>query len=728
MNHIEGFITAHIGDSINECDDNFAYNLSKRRFIVSDGSSTDYFSKIYAELLTDAYVEEGESVYIKDKIELMNATWRGRVKETLEKAGCRPGSFPYVRYQRHDPGCATIIGLTLTRNEKNENIFVCSGLGDSVLFFRPKTSKIPTFQFSSDSNKEFSFDQTVKFGYTPVISSSNNTEWLHDIIHVERPLEEGVFYLMTDGMAEWILRRDNGDVEDKFASLDAIHSQKDFIKYVNNIRNNGAKNDDMTLVKLYIDDIEDLSFYEEESNVYDYRKYAAEEDEKAFQKKQKELKEKEEKTEHLANEKVEEMSKEGSKSSTRSKPNLSTPQFNDILKAAVKRTAEDKAKAEEDKVKSATTATARNNILNNIVTSSKAKIAENTQKISICKKEEQARIAKNKAAYDIDVAVLESLLTMVKPLCAEFADLTTIKSLIEDTLQNVNQVYRAVEKSGEYSFDIKKHELYSSISTILTNLADTDKQEQARLSYNKMAYNIDSNIIQALKDVLESIRLVINETYPVFFDANAFISTVRELQDIKNAIEQSFRNVESTGKYDYILDGKGMSERIIQLIPLMQSAKETELLRVKSNRQKYDLDSQSINSLLERLDNFQKRYHVIVDDSKYAGIYNNITAQLGIVKQAFEAVKDAGEYSVVLQLSEIESEIQNLHNTLGFKKKMIDLWWVVKEHKRIACLLLCGLLVVMAFYIGLSIQCNTNNQQKQEQVDDIPTTNSTKTK
>ena len=70
---------------------------------------------------------------------------------------------------------------------------MCSGLGDSVLFFRPKTSKIPTFQFSSDSNKEFSFDQTVKFGYTPVISSSNNTEWLHDIIHVERPLEEGVF-------------------------------------------------------------------------------------------------------------------------------------------------------------------------------------------------------------------------------------------------------------------------------------------------------------------------------------------------------------------------------------------------------------------------------------------------------------------------------------------------------------------------------------------------------
>ena len=42
MNRIEGFITAHIGDPISECNDNFSYDFEKCNFAVADGSSSDF--------------------------------------------------------------------------------------------------------------------------------------------------------------------------------------------------------------------------------------------------------------------------------------------------------------------------------------------------------------------------------------------------------------------------------------------------------------------------------------------------------------------------------------------------------------------------------------------------------------------------------------------------------------------------------------------------------------
>lgn len=282
MNRIEGYITAHIGDNINECDDNFSISFDKCCFAVADGSSSDFFSKIYSRLLADAFIENASDMFEDAQIKAINDNWRLLVRERLDKAGCKPGSFPFVRFQKMDPGCSTLIGLKLF-NDGNLAKFRCSGLGDSVLFFIPEGASIPTIQFSSDSNKDFSLDQDVKFGYTPVISRSYSTQWLDNIINYEGILEKGVFYLMTDGLAEWILRKDNGNIADKFDLLRNIQSQEEFIIYVNSIRNSGAHNDDMTLVKIHIDSLQ-LEFDESESVIFDYRteqeKIEFEEDEK----------------------------------------------------------------------------------------------------------------------------------------------------------------------------------------------------------------------------------------------------------------------------------------------------------------------------------------------------------------------------------------------------------------------------------------------------------------
>lgn len=282
MNRVEGYITAHIGDNINECDDNFSVSFDKCCFAVADGSSSDFFSKIYSRLLADAFIENASGMFEETQIKAINDNWRLIVREKLDKAGCKPGSFPFVRFQKMDPGCSTLIGLELF-NDGGVAKFRCSGLGDSVLFFIPEGASIPTIQFSSDSDKGFALDQDVKFGYTPVLARSYSAQWLNKVISLEGILEKGIFFLMTDGLAEWILRKDNGNIADKFELLNNIHSQEEFIIYVDSIRNSGAHNDDMTLVKIHIDSLQ-LEFNKSESVIFDYRteqeKIELEEDEK----------------------------------------------------------------------------------------------------------------------------------------------------------------------------------------------------------------------------------------------------------------------------------------------------------------------------------------------------------------------------------------------------------------------------------------------------------------
>ena len=284
MNRVESFITAHIGDKINECDDNFAIDFANYRFAVADGSSSDFFSNIYARLLVDTYVLKGDAIFNEEEIKDINNSWRNLVRQKLDDAGCKLGSFPYVRYQKRDPGCSTVIGLQIL--EKNGTLkYQCSGLGDSVLFFIPRGSKVPTIQFSSYSNELYTLDQTMAFGYVPIISNSYSTQWIANNKTLERELQTGVFLLMTDGLAEWILRQDNGKIEEKFDSLMNLHTQKDFLLYIENIRSKGAHNDDMTLMKVYIDSLT-LSFDEATSNIYDYRKEAYMIEEEEFKNRQ----------------------------------------------------------------------------------------------------------------------------------------------------------------------------------------------------------------------------------------------------------------------------------------------------------------------------------------------------------------------------------------------------------------------------------------------------------
>lgn len=271
MNKIQAYILHKENEKFNSCDDNFSFNAEKLNFAVCDGSSSDFFSKIYSRVLSDKYSEIGGDMFSAAIISELNNQWREQVKEEIEEAGCRPGSFPFVHYQRRDPGCSTFICLSF-HNDNTKPTFDFYALGDSMAFFIPKGEYIPEIQISSDSNDDFSFNPNIHFGYTPPIASSYSTKWL-DLMKkgTGRQLKEGSFIMVTDAIAEWLLRNDGVSKEEKFKEILAIDSQKKFTSYVKEIRDKGAHMDDMTLVIISIDDIHELQFSQENIDKYDYR-------------------------------------------------------------------------------------------------------------------------------------------------------------------------------------------------------------------------------------------------------------------------------------------------------------------------------------------------------------------------------------------------------------------------------------------------------------------------
>lgn len=270
MNNVRAFIQHKERETFSTCDDNFALETSKLNFIVADGSSSDFFSKIYSRIICDEFAEIGKDCFTQEHIKEMNAMWHSMVEEELKAAGCRPGSFPYVRFQKRDAGCSTLVAFHIEKGEKPTISYYA--IGDSVIFFVPAGVSEPTIQISSDSNEQYEFDPNIIFGYTPQITSSYDSLWGEDIRRwEEQELKAGTYYLMTDATAEWFLHYQEYSTADKLKMLDNITSQKEFATFIEFIRAKGAHMDDMTLMRIQIDDVNNIEFPKQHNRVFDYR-------------------------------------------------------------------------------------------------------------------------------------------------------------------------------------------------------------------------------------------------------------------------------------------------------------------------------------------------------------------------------------------------------------------------------------------------------------------------
>jgi hypothetical protein len=237
---INGFITSKCAEEYIDCADNYAINADSHRFAISDGVSKSFFPKIWSEILVRQFVKQTE---IKDIgfINLCQSEWQ----KTIDGIVSLPNTkwFTRSQYNRKDPALATFVGLEFFEKEKK---WSASAIGDSFLFFVPKgfTNYDKELVKLSSKSEPIIFDNFPD--YLTSIGDSHKGMPMKESGGI---LKDGIFYLMTDALAEWFINEGVDAIE----KIKIWKNQSEFERSIKQARESGKlTNDDSAILIIEI--------------------------------------------------------------------------------------------------------------------------------------------------------------------------------------------------------------------------------------------------------------------------------------------------------------------------------------------------------------------------------------------------------------------------------------------------------------------------------------------
>ena len=238
----------HEGDSENLYEDSFSPKFAYQhhsytdtvRFAVSDGVSGAYFSRVWADFLTLAFIKYGKSFFYTNEILDLAEAWN---QEELKKARGKyfddEEILERLEYKIHNiGGAATFNGLELKLDESKWESF---SIGDSCVF-QIRNGDIIC------QNPPLSHDD---FGFFPeqiATLSPTSENWSPIITNAE--FQNGdIFILATDAVSAWLVTsHDNYDTKHKVHDTLSISSNKDFKDFIARERKlQRMDDDDVTL-------------------------------------------------------------------------------------------------------------------------------------------------------------------------------------------------------------------------------------------------------------------------------------------------------------------------------------------------------------------------------------------------------------------------------------------------------------------------------------------------
>jgi serine/threonine protein phosphatase PrpC len=228
------FHTHKRGNAADEYEDAFAGDAATGRFAVADGASESSFTAAWAKLLVESFVAaKGRSWRDLD--------WLGPPRQHWAE-DIDPRPLPWYAEEKREQGAyATLLGVAFSRGSWRALAF-----GDSCLI-RLRKGKL---------GKSFPLLRSSDFGNQPVLLGSRGRPAdtpSHAIRRARGRWRPGDrFLLMTDALAEWILRRNEQEQQpaEEIDRLLAESSPQDaFADWVEERRKGqGLRNDDVTLM------------------------------------------------------------------------------------------------------------------------------------------------------------------------------------------------------------------------------------------------------------------------------------------------------------------------------------------------------------------------------------------------------------------------------------------------------------------------------------------------
>jgi hypothetical protein len=237
---VEAFSCQKAGNARTEYEDAWAIRGSdsptRCRVAVADGATESSFSALWAALLVESFVRgrvHGPEFF--NHLGAIRRLWRRKIRG-------RP--LPWYAAEKARRGAyAAFIGASL--NAVNRS-WRAVAIGDSCLLHVTGTANRELVQ-------AFPLRHSEEFGSSPFLVGSMKKPDDDPLPHVrvcEGVLEENdVLFFASDALSAWLLRRSERG-EPAWATIEALRTQQDFEAVVAQAREDGTRNDDMTLLRL----------------------------------------------------------------------------------------------------------------------------------------------------------------------------------------------------------------------------------------------------------------------------------------------------------------------------------------------------------------------------------------------------------------------------------------------------------------------------------------------
>ena len=240
---VEAFSCQKAGNARTEYEDAWAIRGSdsptRCRVAIADGATESSFSALWAALLVENFVRgrvHGPEFF--QRLGAIRRLWRKKVRR-------RP--LPWYAAEKARKGAyAAFVGASL--NAVNR-AWRAVAIGDCCMF--QVTGLPPNLELAHC----FPLSHSEEFGSSPFLVGSMQKSDDDPLPHVR--VSEGVLqgndalYFASDALAAWLLRRaEKGEPVWEAIGPQGIRTEKDFEALVAQAREEGTRNDDMTLVRL----------------------------------------------------------------------------------------------------------------------------------------------------------------------------------------------------------------------------------------------------------------------------------------------------------------------------------------------------------------------------------------------------------------------------------------------------------------------------------------------
>jgi hypothetical protein len=238
---IEAFSCQKAGNARSEYEDAWAIRGSdsptRCRVAVADGATESSFSALWAALLVESFVRgRSHGVEFFNRLGAIRRLWRRKVRG-------RP--LPWYAAEKARRGAyAAFIGASL--NAVNRG-WRAVAIGDCCLLH---LSGAPP---NRELARAFPLTHSEEFGSSPFLVGSVKRADDDPLPYVR--VSEGllhpndVLFFASDALAAWLLRRSERG-EPAWDELEGLRTPEDFEALVARAREDGTRNDDMTLVRL----------------------------------------------------------------------------------------------------------------------------------------------------------------------------------------------------------------------------------------------------------------------------------------------------------------------------------------------------------------------------------------------------------------------------------------------------------------------------------------------